>query len=389
MNKERVEKYISVWLKNINKEGLAELENDIKMPLKTFMIEILNNLYEKYRDEISHIPVNLDRYEDYIIAPRMKMYSLENFLLNRLLRNVTSIIYRDESNSFMPESHYSHEFGEVLIDKNRIQTQIPDIRQRKKIIAHEFLHGMKTQFFTGDFLEADTYYQTKEDLKGIFSYEINDFERKNSEVNSAYKHCGMSYSSRYFKQNYGIQNNIDATNLDEILNEDDAIACTKDDHKVIAELAENRYMILSNPESSNTYITNYSFIIENLVNKKILFTGLYLEPATFYKEFNALYTPIFQKHFNSNLSAIEILTNQLDKIKRAPKNIDEHVKLLNTLYDCLNKKYMMSEYGEQKRINDIKQITGRGILEIVNEHLHPLDSLDYAKEYNDNQKKIK
>ena len=61
MNKERVEKYISVWLKNINKEGLAELENDIKMPLETFMVEILNNLYEKYRDEISHIPVNFDR----------------------------------------------------------------------------------------------------------------------------------------------------------------------------------------------------------------------------------------------------------------------------------------------------------------------------------------
>ena len=168
MNKEYVSKVIDVWLKYVQKEDLEQLEKDIEMPFKKLIIEMLENLYQKYCNDIVYIPVHLDDYSDYIIAPQDNKYALEDFLLNRLLRSVSMIIYSDESNKIFPESHYDHDFGEVLINKDRIQTKTPDVRQKRKIVSHEFLHGMKTQFYDGDFFGADRYYQMKEELKSIF-----------------------------------------------------------------------------------------------------------------------------------------------------------------------------------------------------------------------------
>lgn len=127
MNKERVKQYITICLKNIRQEDLTELEKDIEMPLVTFFTELLDNIYKKYSKAITFVPVNLDSYKDYIIAPKNVVYPSEDLLLNRLLRSVTSIIYRNESHTFSPNSHY----------------------------AHEFLHGIKTQFYDGDFFDAD------------------------------------------------------------------------------------------------------------------------------------------------------------------------------------------------------------------------------------------
>lgn len=389
MNKERVEKYINIWLKNINQEDLRELEKDIEMPLISFMTEILENLYAKYSDTISYISVNLDRYSDYIIAPKNGNYSLEDFLLNRLLRNVTTVIYRDESTSYRPESHYAHEWGEVLIDKDRIQTKITDVRHKRKVVAHEFLHGMKTQFYDGDFFNADRYYQMKEELKSIFGSEINDFSRKNNQVNYVYKHCGISYSSIFIRRNLSKYSNLDVKVFDEILNENDAIGVTNDDYKGVSLLAENCYMILNNPESSNAYITNYSFIIERLIDKETLFVGLYIEPEIFYKAFNSLYTSIFQEHFNNDLSALEIFISQLNKIKGNYGDTDEHIKLLNALYSCIDRRYMMSGYNDQIRQKNINCIGNKGLLEVVDGRLQPLSSLAYCDEYNTNRGKLK
>lgn len=143
-------------------------------------------------------------------------------------------------------------------------------------------------------------------------------------------------------------------------------------------------MILSNPKSSNAFITNYSYIIERLVDEETLFASLYIEAEFFYKTFNFIYTSTFQKHFNSDLSALEILLAQLNKIKRNPKDIDEHIKLLNTLYKCIDKKYVISEYDEQKSIGCIDN---KGLLEITNNHLQPFNNLFYFDEYNTNRKK--
>lgn len=113
MNKERVSKYIEIWLANLEKENIDELEQEIEMPLQELLLEGIENLYKKYSDDISFIPIERDTYSDYIISPKYNKYLLEDFLINRLLRSVLSITYRDESNSFMQSSEYDNELGKV------------------------------------------------------------------------------------------------------------------------------------------------------------------------------------------------------------------------------------------------------------------------------------
>ena len=381
LNKERVTRYLEVWLKYIRKEEIEELEQDINMPLIPFLVDILNNLYNKYSQVITYISATQDPYNYYIIAPTNGYYSLEDFLLNRLLRSITGLQYQDESNTFMPDSHYAHEFGEVSIDKNRVKQDIKEIKCRRKLVAHEFLHGLKTQFYNGDFFTADRYYQMKEELKRTFGSEINDFPPLRNQLNDLYKHCGLSYSSRIIKRYLYQYSNLDLINLDEILNESEAITASKDDYKVLHQLANNIFMALQNPESSNTFITNYAFIIERLIDTKTLFIGLYLEPEVFYQKFNYLYTPIFQHNYGINSSALYILTYQLDMIKKNPQDINLHIKLLNTLYECIDIGYTMYGYNNQVRAKTIGCIGNKGLLEIVNRRLQPLPNLRYSTEY--------
>lgn len=383
MNKERVKKYVEVWLRYIKHEDFDTLEKDIEMPLESFIVDMLENLYNRYSSSISYIPVKYDNYSDYIIAPVNGKYSLEDFLLNRLLRSISTFIYRDESHTFMPDSHYQHDFGEIVIDKHRVKTQYSDVKQIRKLVAHEILHGLKTQFFDGNFFRADRYYQMKEELKTIFPNEINDFDILYDQGNYNYKHSGISYSSRFSKHNKREYSSLNLEDFDEILTELEAIFTTKDDYMVVADiLKDGSYLIvLSNPDSSNTWITNYAFILDTLMDTQTLFIGLYLEPETFYKEFNVSYTQIFQKYYNSNLSALEILLEQLRKIKENPTDIDKHRDLLNVLYECLDRKYVLSGYNEELRQLDIRRIGLRGLLELVDGKFIPHNTLNYAEEY--------
>lgn len=382
MNRERVEKYINVWLRYIKKEDLLELEKDINMPLQTFITDILENLYNRYISSISYIPVKFDDYSNYIIAPENDKYSLEDFLLNRLLRSVTWLLYRDMSHSFVESSDYQYEFGTVTIDKNRMQNELKDIRQRRKLVAHEILHGLKTQFYEGYVFEAENYFRLKEELKAIFGNEINDFNMPNQEQNFS-KSCGLVYSSSWKRNNYNKYGEVDFINLDEILNELDAISITNDDYKAIADVSRDghHFMVLTNPESSNMWITNYAFILEKIVDCEILFTGLYLDPETFYKNFNSNYNQVFQNYYGSNLSALEILVEQLKQIKQNPMDTDIHYNLLNVLYECIDRRYVLSGYNDQLRQASIKRIGYRGLLELVNGRLLPNNSLNYADEY--------
>lgn len=376
MNKERVEKYISIWLKHIKQQDLRELEEEIEMPLAKFITEFLANQYNKYIDEVPYVPVEADDYSDYIIAPRDGVYSLEDFFLNRLLRNVLCIEYGSQGSLgkfFGFRCYYSHDDNRVWLDKDRFNRSLGTVEQKRKVVAHEILHGMKTQYFDGNFLYADIYYQIKEELKSLFGIEINDFKCKKSEQNFHYKHQGLMFRS----------SDDDLMNLEEICNEGDSIIFTDDEHVDGVRLGENCTMLIRNPESSNYIITNYSYILDRLIDAKTFFGGLYIDPEIFYKKFNQLYTQTFRKHFNCNLPALDILIKQLAKIKEAGINgIDEHVKLLNALYECLCKKQEFSNSNEQSRLKDMITLFMWGIFERNAEgDLVPFSGLDYCAEF--------
>ena len=175
MNKVRAKKYIELWLKSIETNNIDELEKDIEMPLVDFLVELLNNMYEKYKDSIYWIPVDKDSYSTYIIAPKNNKYSLEDFFLNRLMRSVEMIKYTDTSRHLIAFSEYDPYFGMVDIDKCRIQERIEEVERRRKVVAHEFLHALKTRFVDGDFFNADKYCNLRTELEKVFPSEINKF----------------------------------------------------------------------------------------------------------------------------------------------------------------------------------------------------------------------
>ena len=89
MNIEKLKFYVDNWYEYIEKENIELLEKEIGMSFKDFVIEILGNVYNEYKDIIRFIPVSKDNCSEYIIKPQNGRYSLEDFLINRLLRNIS------------------------------------------------------------------------------------------------------------------------------------------------------------------------------------------------------------------------------------------------------------------------------------------------------------
>ena len=378
MNKARAKKYIELWLKSIETNNIDELEKDIEMSLVDFLVELLNNMYEKYKDFIYWIPVDKDSYSTYIIVPKNNKYSLEDFFLNRLMRSVEMIEYTDTSRHLIAFSEYDPYFGKVDIDKCRIQERIEEVERRRKVVAHEFLHALKTRFVDGDFFNADKYCNLRTELEKVFPSEINKFNINHDPNNgfiSTYIHCGINYSSRI-----GKRINMDKKeNLDEILNELDAISFVNDNYKDVHLLDNKCIRILRNPESSNTYITNYAYILRELIDAEKLFESLYLDPTQLMNEFNNSFSKIFQREYHNNEKAYETFNEELSKIKKDYSNSDIHLRLLNTLYECASKKF--PEKSEKRR-KAIKALGFNGIIDISDEPAKAFNQERYADEYN-------
>ena len=378
MNKARAKKYIELWLKSIETNNIDELEKDIEMSLVDFLVELLNNMYEKYKDFIYWIPVDKDSYSTYIIVPKNNKYSLEDFFLNRLMRSVEMIEYTDTSRHLIAFSEYDPYFGKVDIDKCRIQERIEEVERRRKVVAHEFLHALKTRFVDGDFFNADKYCNLRTELEKVFPSEINKFNINHDPNNgfiSTYIHCGINYSSRI-----GKRINMDKKeNLDEILNELDAISFVNDNYKDVHLLDNKCIRILRNPESSNTYITNYAYILRELIDAEKLFESLYLDPTQLMNEFNNSFSKIFQREYHNNEKAYETFNEELSKIKKDYSNSDIHLRLLNTLYECASKKF--PEKSEKRR-KAIKALGFNGIIDVSDTPAKAFSQERYADEYN-------
>lgn len=370
MNIDRLKIIIDEWYEYIIKEDLDELEKDIEMPIKDFIIQLLQNMYDYYKDTIVHVPASVDSNSEYIIKPQNGQYTLEDFLINRLLRNISIMSYKKQY--ILPESHYDRTFGEVLYDKDRAQNLLKDVDQRRKLVAHELLHGLKTQFVDHNVFRSKDYYSLKEKLKLRIPQDVNDFSyMQGIEQNGSYSHIGLSIKKEP----------IDMDDIDEIFNEIDAIRFSDDKHVEIGQLENGLCIVLNNKESSNAIITNYAYIMERLLDKETLFVGMYIDPSELIRNINYLYTKIFQKNYNSTKSAIEIIIEQIDMIKRDPHSADRHAMLLETFYDCIKHNADLSIGSDQDYDGDISCLVYRGLLDLKDGRLKPYSGLSYCAEY--------
>ena len=79
MNKIKVQEFCQVYSKALN------LDNEIE----SIITELMINIISKYENKIPSIPASLDQStSSYLIKPINGKYSIEDFFLNRLIRNI-------------------------------------------------------------------------------------------------------------------------------------------------------------------------------------------------------------------------------------------------------------------------------------------------------------
>lgn len=361
MNNELIKNILKVYLENIDIEGRTELELYLGASLDEFLFEVLFSIYEDNKNVIASINCEYDLTNDYIFKAINREYPLDIFLINRLLKNIAIIKFQEQY--LFPESHYDADLREILLDAERLKKL--NKSQMRKVVYHEFLHALKTDFINEQFFLSKEYFDLKEKIKKIYPNLVNDFELKADKQEGIYdvkRHTGLIYGKKSSKAYYNNENIDDA---DEILNESDSIILSKDTTAATFKMKDsNRMLLVYNPESSNVSITNYGFLLSAMLNKKILFIGQYLEPSYLINYFNMLYNDIFRSNFKTNDTAWNIYCNIISKIKKE-RTEKLYIALLNTIYDCVKyKNELLESNGYGSKLNqDIRELRMRGLIE--------------------------
>ena len=361
MDNELINSVIKLYLQNIEIKGRPELESYLGISLDELLLEILSSIYEENKNAITSISCKSDATNDYIFKDINGEYSLDIFLINRLLKNIGSIIFKEQI--VFPQSCYDADAREILLDATRFK--ILNKCQIRKVVYHEFLHALKADFNNEQFFQSREYFKLKEKIKQIYPNLINDFNIKADFPEGIYdvkRHTGLTYNRKSNKTDYNTEN---IEYVDEMLNEAESIILSKDTNASTIKINDsNRMLLVYNPESSNVVITNYGFLLKTMLSKKIIFIGQYLEPSFLIDCFNRLYTDIFRNNFNINDTAWNIFSTIIGRIKK--ENTEElHITLLDTIYDCVKYKNELLESGnyESKLKQDIKDLRMRGLIE--------------------------
>lgn len=356
MNKQKVNDFVTAYATAI---GLSESN-------KTLLIELMENIIQKYEKEIPPIPVSIDPCTSYIIKPVNGHYSVEDFFLNRLMRNIWSVseITPKVIEEGFADVHTKGQFDSLMQEvsfnipktakqlekyKDTLGVRYEEMRRRtfKKVVMHEFEHGLQTVYQDDlDFNLREKYQKIIDELKKYPQYKksIRSYEEMPKEfgVRNTYISTGAYYSSTAEKKGIKTYRHIEGyENLNEILNETESIEMASQDAGLYKLFNRSgNYFSLRNPESSNAEITNYGFLLKTLLGSKKAFTLMYLNPSKAYEFFNNVYGEIFKEAYGSDKDAIEILIECLTQIKQTGSE-EAHLKLTETLTKCIEKKISM------------------------------------------------
>ena len=333
---------------------------------KSILLELMENIITKYEKEIPPIPVSLDPSTAYPIKPINGYYSVEDFFLNRLMRNIWSVseITPQHIKEGFADIHTKGQFDPFLqvveINTAKKKQQLEKYKMHihgnyeelsekafKKLIMHEFEHGLQTVYPNDlDMQQRGNYKKIIDRIKKIAKYSKNvrSYEEIPKELGTRNKHisCGALYSSHAEKLGIKTYRHVkDSHNLNEILNETESLEMSSYNAGLYRVFrSSGNYFQLRNPESSNSEITNYAFLIKNLLGSTKTFTLMYLNPSKIYTYFNETYGEIFQEMYESDKDGIEILMECLTDIKHT-KDESAHLKLTAALTKCMEKKVLM------------------------------------------------
>ena len=119
--------------------------------------ELLPKIIRKYSKIVQDITEKQDDYDKYIIKPINGKYSVEDFFLNRLMRNVLEVEVDNISNDGH-KGGYLDELQKITLSPSIISKQldgllsanIPNLETikktaSKKVVMHEFEHALQSQ----------------------------------------------------------------------------------------------------------------------------------------------------------------------------------------------------------------------------------------------------
>lgn len=357
MDKVKVNDFVNAYSRVLNLDNYT----------RDILLELMGNIIQKYEKIIPNVPVSMDQGSVYLIKPQNGKYSVEDFFLNRLMRNVWVISEINQSSVDMglSDAHTKGQFiasnQELSLNYPKLDKQLETIKEKlesmgrnyekaksdakKKVIMHEFEHALQTKY--DDKLEFRTRYsysQISDELEKMKKYSniIRTYDEIPKELgdSSHYVFCGTHCSSSLenkLSNTYREVNGFD--NLNEILNESESLEMSGYNLNVFSILDNNsgNMFPLRNWESSNSSITNYGDLFKTIFGKQNSFSLMYLNPIEGFKKFNSEYNDIFQAEYSSNKDAIELFITAITEIKKTNSE-EDHLKLNATLAKCLHKK---------------------------------------------------
>lgn len=359
MNKIKVQDFCNAYSNALN------LNNSTK----DLIIELMQNIISKYEQVIPPIPASIDESSDsYLIKPVNGVFSIEDFFLNRLMRNIWDVSLIDQKTidegfadsstkgQFVP-SNQMVMINEVKQEKqfdrfkNYFKSQELFEKEKKKaikkVMMHEFEHGLQTRYdHELNFNYRSTYKKISDELEKMPQY--RSIIQTYDEIPKSIKGWGNNYLStgchigsalegngkKNYKKVYG------SDNLNEILNESESLLMVERRIPIVNTYIDSGNAIaIFNSESSNCLITNYGFLFKTVFGDIDSFELMYLDPLKAFQKFNSRFNDIFQSCYKSDKDAIEIFINAITEIKEnATKREENHLKLCTALAKCLEKR---------------------------------------------------
>lgn len=347
MNKSKINDFINVWAEVV---GLTGEENK---KYRNFIKTDIARRCEMYEQTIPTISTKDDNCNAYIIKPVNGQYSIEDFLLNRLMLGLREVSFVGALEGNGGE-YVAHDkmlnvnvgaLDSLAKDKatRHRGLQGKNVQIVQKTIEHELGHCYKSLFNDGfkaplgrgreqdemykKLIDALSKFENGKYASQIKSLKDFDLEEYSDVIKTGVgdSRASYSYDSRF-------------TWIDELLNETEALELTNsnDVHEIWPLQDENgrdsasgNYVNVYNYLSGYSPFTGYGTILKSLLGKENTFRAEYISSVDIFKQFDQEYADIVQDVWGldpQKYPPMKCIFLDFDDI-RSRKHFDENIML--------------------------------------------------------------
>lgn len=367
MNKEKINDFVNVWAQTV---GLTE-----KRYINVIKSDIAKRC-EMYEKEVPSISIKEDDCDAYIIKPVNGAYSLEDFLLNRLMLGLREIdftgsIEGSNGDYIAQDKSLSVNIGLLNTDIDKNSAIIEGLKGKnvqiiKKTIEHELGHCFKSSFTDGykaplgKGREQDiTYEEMISNLRsyenGKYANQIKTVQELNHEGESSVIKTGVHDAKASYQNDYRVEL------IDELLNETEALELANINEAQVGlalkdekgkRASSGNYVNIYNYMTGYRNFTGYGSILKSLLGKEDSFHAEYISSVDIFNKFDEEYADIVQEVWGLNPKQVPpmkcIFMDFEDLLIEEPFNEEIILKLDEFFAKCYEKKVdkIMSQDSE-------------------------------------------